>query len=315
MIANFLTVAAQVLVLFILIAIGFICGKTKIINDNISKGLSDLVLYFATPAVIINSFFRPFNSDQLIKLMIAFAIAVVFHGIAILIAYLTVKYKEKPSDIVAKFGVIFSNTGYMSLPLQMAILGDDGVFYGSAYVVIFNIFIWTFGLALMGGNEVKITVKKLVLNPGVISITIGLILFLFNIAKYIPMPVQSAVEHISHLNTPVPMIIIGYYLSKSKIISAITDKLIWWPIVLRLVAAPAFSLLLLYILKFTPLVIDNTIAVACIIAASAPCAAVTTIFSAKYNRDTTLSVNLVSVSTLLSIITMPLFVALTQEIL
>lgn len=315
MINNFLTVSTQVIVLFILIAIGFICGKVKIINDSTSKSISSICLYFSTPAVIINSFFRPFDSSMLINLFIAFSIAIVFHAIAIGIAYIGAHDKNLNSDIVKKYGVIFSNAGFMSLPLQLAILGNEGVFYGSAYVVIFNIIAWTFGVALMGGKGGKITPSKLIFNPGVIGIVIGLIIFLLNIAKFVPSPIQSAVAHISNLNTPLPMLIIGYHLSKAKIISAITDKRIWVSILLRLVFAPFVSLLILYLLKFTPLQIENTIAVASIIAASAPCAAFTTIFSEKYNRDTSLSVKLVSVSTLFSIITMPVFVAFAQELL
>lgn len=315
MINNFLTVSSQVLVLFILIAGGFICGKTKIIDDNVSKGLSNIAVYFSTPAVIIASFFRPFDSSMFKNWIVAFIVATVFHLIAIAIAFSGAHDKNSNSDSIKKFGVIFSNAGFMSLPLQMAILGDDGVFYGATYVVVFNIIVWTLGLILIGGKEAEVTPVKILLNPCVISIGVGLILFLFNLSKYIPSTVTSSINHIGNLNTPLPMFIIGYHLSKSKIIKAITDKRIWISIFLRLVVAPFFSLLLLYILKFTPLAIENTLAVSCIIAASAPCAALTTIFSEKFNKDTTLSVRLVSISTLLSIFTMPLFVALAQELL
>ncbi|MBR2044054.1 MAG: AEC family transporter [Clostridia bacterium] len=315
MLNNFLAVAQQVLVLFILIAIGFICGKTKLINDEISKGLSDLVLYFATPAVIINSFLRPFDKSMFNKLLLAFAISIIFHLVAGAVAYTLIKNKNNDARIVSRFGIFFSNAGYMALPLQMAILGNDGVFLGSAYVVIFNIALWTYGLVLMGGKETKITASKLIFNPGVIAITVGLILFLCGIGEALPSPIKSAVGHVSNLNTPVPMIIIGYYLSKAKIITAITDKRIWLPIMSRLVISPAICLALLFLLQQTPFAVENTIAVSCIVAASAPCAAVTTVFSAKWNRDTALSVKLVSVSTLLSILTMPLYVALAQQIL
>ncbi len=315
LIRNFGAVAAQVFVLFILISIGFVCGKAKLINDNISKGLSELVLYFATPAVIINSFLRPFDKSMFLKLMIAFAISIVFHLVSGVIAYTLLKNKEPDARIVSRFSVIFSNAGYMALPLQLAILGNDGVFLGSAYVVIFNIALWTYGLVLYGGKETKITAAKIIFNPGVIAITVGMIIFLCGIGSALPSPISSAIVHIGNLNTPVPMIIIGYYLSKSKIITAITDKRIWLPIISRLVISPAVCLLLLLLLEQTPFAIENKIAVSCIVAVSAPCAAVTTVFSAKFGRDTALSVKLVSLSTLLSIITMPLYVALAQQIL
>ncbi len=312
---NFGSVATQVAVLFILIAIGFICGKTKLINDNVSKGLSDIVLYFATPAVIIKSFLRPFDQAMFTKLMIAFAISIVFHLVAGVLAYSLLKSNIEKERCVSRFGVIFSNAGYMALPLQAAILGNDGIFFGSSYVVIFNIALWTYGLALFGGKETKITAKKLVFNPGVIAIIIGMIIFLCGIGNAVPTPISSAIEHISSLNTPAPMIIIGYYLSKSKILTAISDKRAWLPIATRLILTPAVCFAILYALKFTSLAIENKIAVSCIIAASAPCAAVTTVFSEKFNKDTQLSVRLVSVSTLLSILTMPLYVALAQQIL
>ncbi|MBE6728918.1 MAG: AEC family transporter [Ruminococcaceae bacterium] len=315
MITNFLTVAQQVAILFILIGVGFVCGKVKIINDSVSKGLSDICLYFTTPAVIIASFFRPFDSKMLFKLLIAFAVSTVFHIITLSVAYIFAHDKNIGSDSVKKFAVIFSNAGFMSLPLQMAILGEDGTFFGSSYVVVFNIIVWTYGLILMGGKGTKITTAKLIFNPGVISITVGIILFIFNLAKYIPAPIETAVNHICNLNTPIPMMIIGYHLSKSKIISAITDSRIWVSIISRLVISPLICIALLYALKFTPLAVNSTIAVSLVIAASAPCAALTTIFSEKHNCDTALSVKLVSVSTLFSIITMPLFVAIAQQIL
>ncbi len=315
LLSNFGAVASQVFVLFLLIAVGFICGKTKLIDDTISKGLSDLVLYFATPAVIVSSFIRPFEESMLVKFIIAFAISTVFHIISGILAFVLIRNKNIDSRLVGQFGIIFSNAGYMALPLQKAILGDLGVFFGSAYVAVFNIILWTVGLVFMGGKDTKITAKKLFFNPGVMATVIGLVIFLTNSANIIPSPIQSAVIHIGNLNTPVPMIIIGYYLSKSKIISAITDSRIWLPITTRLIFSPLVSLVLLMLLQMSPLRIENTIAVSCIVAVSAPCAAVTTVFSAKYNRDTALSVKLVSVSTLLSIITMPLFVALAQQIL
>lgn len=315
LIRNFGSVASQVAVLFILIAIGFICGKTKLINDNVSKGLSDIVLYFATPAVIIKSFLRPFDQAMFKKLMIAFLISLIFHLISGILAYSLLKSKIDNERCVSRFGVIFSNAGYMALPLQMAILGDDGIFFGSSYVVIFNIALWTYGLVLFGGKETKITAKKLIFNPGVIAIIVGMIIFLCGIGNKLPTPIGDSIGHISSLNTPAPMIIIGYYLSKSRILDAVSDKRAWLPIATRLILSPAVCFGLLYILKFTPFAIENTIAVSCIIAASAPCAAVTTVFSEKFNKDTQLSVRLVSVSTLLSILTMPLYVALAQQFL
>lgn len=307
---NFFTVSNQVLVLFILIAIGFICGKLKIINDKVSSGMSDIAIYFATPAVIISSFLRPFDKSMFKNQLIAFGIAIAFHIIAIAVSYIFVKNKDENICSVNRFCVIFSNAGFMALPLQKAILGDDGVFYGSAYVVIFNIVVWTFGLILMGKKGTKITVKKLIFNPGVIGVTVGMILFLLNLYEFVPTSVSGALSHVANLNTPIPMFVIGYYLSKDSLLSAVTDKRIYLSVFLRLILVPCLCLTFLYFLK--PY---YTISIASMVAVSAPIAAITTIFAAKFSKDTTLSAKAVSVSTLLSVLTIPMFVAVAQELL
>lgn len=308
MIQNFLTVAQQVAILFVLIAVGFVCGKQKLLDDRIAKGLSDLVLLFATPAIIIGSFIRPFETTMLRRLLISFGLSAVFHAVGILLAFLCIRGKNRDRVDVSRFAVIFSNAGYMAFPLQEAILGEDGVFFGSAYVVVFNVILWTLGFALMAGKKEKIRPKKLLLNPGVISVVVGLTLFLSNSASFLPPIVTDSMQHLANLNTPLPMIVIGFYLSKAKISSAFADRRIIWPLALRLLVCPAICIGILALFR-----IDSTIAVTYTVAISTPVAAATTMFAAKYDRDTTLSVNAVSVSTLLSILTLPLFVAFAQS--
>ena len=80
-----------------------------------------------------------------------------------------VKDKEEARRRVLQFATVFSNCGYMALPLQSAILGQTGVFYGAAYIAVFNLVNWTYGLFLMGGSEVKFSIKKILINPGVIA--------------------------------------------------------------------------------------------------------------------------------------------------
>ena len=303
---HFLTVANQVLILFLLIALGFICGKKGIISEKAAETLSSLALYFATPSAIISSFVRPFEKAKLTNLGFAFLISIVFHVVAILFSYL-IKQKSENEQKVARFSLIFSNAGFMAIPLQLALFNADGAFYGSAYVVVFNIMVWTVGLVVMGG---KLTIKKLLLNPGTIGVSIGLIIFLSNIHQYLPTAVTTTVQHVANLNTPVPMLVIGYYLSKIDLRKTITDKRIYFTTFLRLVVCPAICILSLWLVKM-----ESEVAVPLIVAAACPVAATTTMFSVKFSRDVDLSVKLVSVTTLFSILTLPLCVALTQIIL
>ncbi len=307
MIQDFLIVSTQVVILFILIAIGFLCGKINFINESTSKNITNIILYIVTPCVIIDSFQREFETELLFNLGITVISAIGIHVLSIIIAHLVFRDKKDATQCVLRFGTVFSNCGFMSIPLQSAILGSEGVFYGAAFVAVFNIMIWSYGLISMSGDKKAISAKKLIINPGVIGVFVGLILFVFSIS--LPTIIKSPIEYMSMLNTPLPMIIIGYHLSQIDLIKSFKNKQQYIAITLRLVVIPLLSLLFMWLLGVRDIVL-----VACTIAASAPVAATTTMFAGKFEKDTTLSVNLVSLSTLFSIVTMPLIVGFAQVI-
>lgn len=305
MITSFLSVTQQVIILFILLIIGFICTKAKFFTEDCIAGIAKFVLYTVTPCVIINSFNREFDSSMLKGLGISFLVALGVHLFCILIAHLVVKDQLESRQIVLRFGTVFSNCGYMALPLQQSILGNDGVFYGAAFIAVFNLVNWTYGLFLMGGKETKITAKKIFINPGVIGVTFGLILFLSPIE--LPTLILNPVQSLAALNTPLPMLIIGYYMAKIKSFAVLKDGKLVLAIFLRLIILPVtiFGILLLIGLR-------GTLLTSMVIAASAPTAANTVVFSAMFKRDSELAVTLVAISTLFSILTMPLIISLTM---
>ncbi|MGN0550598.1 MAG: AEC family transporter [Acutalibacteraceae bacterium] len=302
---NFLTVAQQVLILFILIAVGYVCGKVRFLTPVTSKNLTNIVLYFVTPCVVIDAFQREFNAEMFLNLGVTTLCALGIHLISILIVTLVFRDKDKSAVCVLRFGTVFSNCGFMSIPLQSALLGSDGVFYGAAFVAVFNLVLWSYGLVCMGGSAKSITPKKLILNPGVIGVAVGFLLFVFSVQ--LPEVIGAPVSYLAALNTPLPMIIIGFYLSNTDIIKALKNKRQYIAIALRLVVIPLLSLFVMWLCG-----VRGVVLVACVIAASAPVAAATTMFAAKFDRNTSLSVNLVSISTILSIITMPLVVGFAQ---
>ncbi len=302
----FINVTVQVVILFILILVGVVLAKAKILNEGACKGMADVVLNIATPCVIIKSFIREFDKDSLKTLLISFIIAIAAHLFFIIVSRLTIKDNDKAKEKVLLFGVVFANCGYMSLPLQQALLGDDGVFIASIYVAIFNVFMWSYGLAVMGGKE-KVNAKKLVLNPGMIAVVIGVIIFATSLP--IPQIIREPIGYFAALNTPLPMIIIGYYLTKSDIFKTFKDIKGIWAMALRLVILPVAALGIMYLCG-----IRGVMLVSSAISVCSPIAAATTMFSAKFGGDTEASANLVSVSTLISIITMPLIVTLAQYI-
>lgn len=303
----FSTVFSQVLVLFILILLGVIFAKTKLLKDSDVKAITDLVLYTVTPCVIIKSFVREFDKTLLKNLIISFIAVFVAHIIFILVTKLLLHSKTANRQKVLQFGVIFSNCGFMSIPLLQAVLGDDGVFYGSTYIAVFQLFVWSFGIFQMGGKEF-ITPKKLIINPGLIGFAVALVIFLLQIP--VPKVIFEPISYLAALNTPLPMIIIGYHLANSNLLSGIKDLNLLFASLIKLVILPIIAVFGFYLCG-----LRGTLPLALTICASAPTAAITTMFSTKFSRDTALSVRLVSITTLLSIITMPLIVTLAEYLL
>lgn len=304
MLQDFLTVASQVLTLFLLIGVGVVCAKVKLLSDGAVKALANLVLYIATPCVIVKSCIREFDPAMLWGFLTVIAVAAVTHGLLILLAKVVFRDKEEDRRRVFRVATVFSNAGYMAIPLQQAILGDVGVFYCAAYVIVFNVFLWTYGLAEMSG-ESRLSVKKILLNPGVIGVVVGLLLFVLPIP--VPALVVDGIGHLAALNTPVPMLIVGYYLAQTDLLAALKDGRSWLCMALRLVAAPAVALGGLLLCG-----VRGDLLTSCMICIATPVATACTMFATRFDRNPRLSVNLVSLSTLLSVVTLPLMVVLTN---
>ena len=303
----FLNVFTQVVILFILIFLGAILTKKGVFTEKGISSMTDMVLLLVTPCVIIKSFIREFDSTTFKKLLISFLIAILSHIGFIILSRVLLRDKNERSQKVLQFGVIFSNCGYMSIPLQQALLGDDGIFYGASYIAIFQIFIWSYGLLLMSGDKKVLSPKKILINPGVIGVSIGLIIFLLSIP--VPKVIAEPISYLASLNTPLPMLIIGYHLMKSNILEGLRNIKCFFAIGIKLFLFPLLALLVMYLCG-----VRGTMLISSVISCSAPTAAITTMFSDKYSCDTALSVNMVSISTLLSLISMPILITLAQHL-
>ena len=145
----FFNVLSQVTVLLILIMLGVLLTKLKMLNDVTVKQMTDIVLLLVTPCVIIKSFMREFDPSLIKQLLLSFLISVIVHVFCIVIACLSLHERDKSREKVLRFAAIFSNCGFMSVPLLESILGDIGVFYGSAYLAVFNVLVWSYGIILM----------------------------------------------------------------------------------------------------------------------------------------------------------------------
>ena len=307
---GFLLTAQQVGVLFTLMAVGYVCRRRGLFSDAFVKGAVNLLLLVVTPCLIIHVFQRPFTKELLANLGMALAAAFFAHGVGLLFAETCFRRVDEMRKGILKFGTVFSNGGFMAIPLEYALLGAEGAFYGAVYVVVFNLLCWTYGLKVMCGHLKDLDKRILFVNPGTIGITVGLPLFLTSTT--LPQLIGEPIRYLSELNTPLAMIIIGYYLADARFSAYFRCAPALVASGLRLLVIPSIVLAVLMMIRGFGL--DPVMAVALTASASAPVAAMDSMFAAKYSKDVDLSVGLVSVTTLISIITMPLIVGIAMSI-
>lgn len=303
---NVQTAATQVVILYIIVAVGFICDRTGLYTEKASRLTNDLLFYIVTPAIIIQSFTSiPYNEENWHNLLMSFLGGTVLHVIGIILTVPFFNKKPENQKAVYKFACVYGNVGYMALPLAAAVLGEEGVFLCSGLLIPFNIFSFTHGVRLMNKKGFKIT--SLILNPGVISVVLGLPLFLFGIK--LPHILITPVSHIATLNTPLAMLMFGTYLSKTDIKKTFFRKESYLVALIKLIVLPLACLGVFKLMGFSGVLVT-----ALMISASAPTANNTVMFSTKYGRDNAAASQTIAVVSFISILTMPVMIALASVV-
>ena len=215
------TVVSQIFIMFLLMFLGHLLYRRKMIDERFSKQLSALLLNIVTPAVLIISYQRPFDKEDARQLALAFFYSAVTFAIAIVAAWLLFGRSQKPYAKDARMCVIFSNNGFMAIPLLQALLGAEGVFLGSASIVSATVIAWTYGARMLSGER-GTDFKKILLNPGTLALAGGVLLFCS--PWKLPGPIFQAAEYLGGLNTPLGMIVLGVNLSQANVLSCLKDK-------------------------------------------------------------------------------------------
>lgn len=305
---NVLTSFTQVVILFLIAAVGFVCHKFGVYTEKASRMTTDLLFYIVAPAIIIRSFVgMEYNRDAIKGLLLALLGGTFFHGLGVIFATIFFNKGDKNTACIFKYASCYGNVGYMALPLAQAVLGDEGVFYCSVILVPFNILSFTHGVSVMQKSDEKSSsnLKKLLINPGVIGVCLGLPLFLLQID--LPGVIYAPVSYIADLNTPLAMIMFGTYLASADWKTLFSDKRIFGAAAAKVVLMPLITIGALKLFGF-----GGTLLVACVLSASAPTASNTVMFAAKFQRDTALASKVTSFVSVLSIITMPVMIAVAQ---
>ena len=306
MLQNILIVAQQIGVLFLLMGVGFVFGKLEWIDENTTGRMSRLLLYIVSPCTIIHALQVEFTAALMAALMIGCVILVAQYLALIGVSQCTFRKALPESRSVLRFGQIYSNNVFMGLPLLQAVLGPQVSIFVIPSLIMFNIFEWTHGVTIMGG---KMSAKKLFISPGMIGIFIGMGLFVARIT--LPMVFGSAVSYLGSMNTPLAMIIIGSQMSRADLKTTFTKGKLYFVSAIKLLLSPVITMAVMLPFRAS---LDPDLFCSLIILSAAPSAGMTSIFAQNYDQDTATAAQTVSLSTLLSLLTLPLFAAIAQTV-
>lgn len=300
------TVFNQILIMLFIMIVGSICYKIKLINKEMNKYLSDLVLMLVNPLVIFLSYQREFEDTLLQGLLISLLLATITHVLAIIIAKRIIRKKDKPEDgVLERFAVIYSNCGFIGIPLVNGIFGSEGVFYITAYMTIFNLFVWTHGVISVSGKKDRRTIVQAFVSPSVIATISGFLLFVLRIQ--LPETLVEAMSYIGNMNTPLAMMVAGVTIAQANLVKLLGKVRIYYISFLKLIFIPVVMLLI-----FSLFDLSREVLLTSVLAAACPTGATINLFSIRYKKNYLYASEMFAVTTVLSVITIPLVMIVAE---
>lgn len=296
---------------------GFTFAKVFKVDDKEQKFLSKLLIYFINPFLILNALNIDFEFSKFVQLALVFVLSLIVHFIMIALALLIARSKnpdEKDYCTLDALAMMFSNCGFIGIPLIRGVFGDEGVFYLMGFLVAFNVLMWTYGYSKLSG---RVDLKKIATNPNMIAVVLGLIVFF--VPYPLPEVVSKAIGMIGELNSATAMILIGVLFAGFTFESKYIKHIIKVCFVRLLLSGIVVSLLIVLIYKLmapgmNPAESDllKMILFVVLICASCPCATSVPSLACLFNKDGEYSSMLVCLTSLLCVVTVPAVVAFAE---
>lgn len=292
----------SIILMAILMGIGYYLRIKGVLTDDGESALTYILVNVTTPAMVVNAMNIKFSFDQLKTGAVLLGIAVIFDIFLIFIGNLSALKTEDGEKVkMIKYSVALMNGGFMGFPLAYQIYGSQGMFYATMFHTPNIIFLWTYGVSLLlGKKKIKNRYKFMLLNPGMIGVYIGLILY-FSQVK-LPLFASNLLDLLTNATTVLSMIIIGSKIATIGIKDSFINKEAYVATFFRLIASPLVMILLL---KFLDL--DTMIEQIYVIYASLPVAVLMPILAQKYGGDIIFGSKIVVITHLVSLITIPFF--------
>lgn len=300
----------SLVMIFIMIIPGLILSRRNVISTVQTEGINSVVANVTWPCLVIHGMQIPFSREVLWDSGFIFVAMIVVIITAFLLGKTLTKAMamKKERTYLFIFMLIFPNTGFMGIPVVRAIMGEEAVFYASILEMVQDMFLFTLGIMLIqisAGATIRADLKQFA-SPGLIGVLIGFFLFLLDIR--LPGFLGKSVEIIGNATTPLSMIIIGLQLGRMKWKELVGDGSIYVLSFFKLLVIPALTCLVI----FYGLGETSLMAKVIVMEMAMPVAACSTIFSMLYKGDVKFATRGVLLTTLFSIVTLPIFTVWTS---
>ncbi len=301
-------VLQQTIIMFIIVIIGALCYKFKLITDDGKKQLSTLVMYIVNPLLIFLAYQTDFRQDLLIGLGWVAAMAAITYAAFMLIAQFIIKDKKNREAAIERFSIIYSNCGFMGTPLIFGVFGSEGVVLQNGFITVFNLCVWTHGIMTMKGERDGKSILKAFKAPALIAVLLGLICFFLQLR--IPEIPLTALNHIAEMTTPLAMLVAGASIAASDILKCLKNPRVYLVAFLKLIAFPLVGL---FLILFLPA--PENAKLITLIEIACPTATIGMMFAITFNKNSEYCSQIFAVTTLLSMATLPLIVRIGTSLI
>ena len=306
--STFLVTLIAVAVLLLVAAVGYIMLKAKLVEDSLMKGLSTIILYVCQPCLAIYTFkSSEYSSEKLLDVGIFALLCVFIQGLMLGVSYLALRKKYKSAIYrILTISTTFANCAFFGIPIIEALLPDiskDLIIYTTVYASCMNILGWTVGSAIISSDRKYISIKKIILNPATLGAAFAFLLFVLEID--IQKDLYSMITITGRMATPISMLVMGMRLAKMNFIKIFADIRIYLTIFVKELLMPLVAFGLVYFLP-----VSYEIKAAFFIICACPVASVVLNYSELVGQGQKEAANTVLLSTMLSVVTMPLMMLL-----
>lgn len=302
---DIMVVFQTMLKLFLLLILGFVLFKCHIFDEYTNKKISALIVNVASPMLIISSIAGVEGNDKSIVFLMIGAGILMYIGFIILGKIINRIFPFPKKDWpVYECMVVFANTGFMGYPVLLDVFGQEAVFYASLIHMAFNFFVYTYAIMCLtksDDSEFKLNFKQL-LTPGIVLIFIGILIYLFDIQ--LPSVLMDTINSVGSLTAPLSMMMIGSSLAVYPIKDSFTDWRSYVFAFVRLIIVPFMTMIVCRLLHINPYYANITI-----ITNAMPVGSMVLMLATQYNANVKIVTRNIVVSTLLSVITIPIVVA------